>query len=115
VPGLRAAASSFKRGTPLALAAATSGFSDAAHMTRTFRRMFGSAPPPRGRDLVQQKAAGATPGQMVPRSALQNCHGSVSRRALDARVAATDPGRSPCHIDYSDTHSHTPCTRCAGS
>jgi AraC-like DNA-binding protein len=48
---LQRAAGEITRGTPLSLAAATSGFSDAAHMTRTFRRMFGMAPsmlhPPR--------------------------------------------------------------------
>jgi AraC-like DNA-binding protein len=48
---LQRAAGEITRGTPLSQAAAASGFSDAAHMTRTFRRMLGMAPsmlqPPR--------------------------------------------------------------------
>jgi AraC-like DNA-binding protein len=38
------AASAIVGGEPLARAAAAAGFSDAAHMSRTFRRMFGVAP-----------------------------------------------------------------------
>jgi AraC-like DNA-binding protein len=38
------AASAIVQGVPLAQAAATAGFADAAHMTRTFKRMFGVAP-----------------------------------------------------------------------
>jgi len=48
---LQHAAGEITRGTPLASAAVSSGFSDAAHMSRTFRRMLGMAPsmlqPPR--------------------------------------------------------------------
>lgn len=48
---LQRAAGEITRGTPLSSAAASSGFSDAAHMSRTFRRMLGMAPsmlqPPR--------------------------------------------------------------------
>jgi len=48
---LQRAAGEITRGTPLSSAAAASGFSDAAHMSRTFRRMLGMAPsmlqPPR--------------------------------------------------------------------
>ena len=38
------AAGAIVRGEPLARAAAAAGFADAAHMSRTFRRMFGVAP-----------------------------------------------------------------------
>jgi len=41
---LQRAAGEITRGTPLSLAAASAGFSDAAHMSRTFRRMLGMAP-----------------------------------------------------------------------
>ena len=41
---LQRAAGAVVTGTPLAGAAQAAGFSDAAHMTRTFRRMFGVAP-----------------------------------------------------------------------
>jgi transcriptional regulator GlxA family with amidase domain len=41
---LQRAAASIVAGVPLATAAAAAGFSDAAHMSRTFRRMFGMAP-----------------------------------------------------------------------
>lgn len=41
---LQRAAAEITRGTPLSMAAAASGFSDAAHMSRTFRRMLGMAP-----------------------------------------------------------------------
>ena len=41
---LQRAAGEIARGTPLSSAAAVSGFSDAAHMSRTFRRMLGIAP-----------------------------------------------------------------------
>jgi transcriptional regulator GlxA family with amidase domain len=41
---LQRAAGEITRGTPLSSAAAASGFSDAAHMSRTFRRMLGIAP-----------------------------------------------------------------------
>jgi AraC-like DNA-binding protein len=41
---LQRAAGEITRGTPLSSAAVTSGFSDAAHMSRTFRRMLGMAP-----------------------------------------------------------------------
>jgi AraC-like DNA-binding protein len=41
---LQRAAGEITRGTPLSMAAASSGFSDAAHMSRTFRRMLGMAP-----------------------------------------------------------------------
>jgi AraC-like DNA-binding protein len=41
---LQRAAGEITRGTPLSSAAAASGFSDAAHMSRTFRRMLGMAP-----------------------------------------------------------------------
>jgi AraC-like DNA-binding protein len=48
---LQRAASAIVEGAPLALAAQSAGFSDAAHMSRTFRRMFGVTPsalrPPR--------------------------------------------------------------------
>jgi len=48
---LQRAAGEITRGTALSSAAAASGFSDAAHMSRTFRRMLGMAPsmlqPPR--------------------------------------------------------------------
>jgi AraC-like DNA-binding protein len=41
---LQRAAGAIVGGVPLAEAAHSSGFADAAHMTRTFRRMFGVAP-----------------------------------------------------------------------
>jgi AraC-like DNA-binding protein len=41
---LQRAAGAVVAGAPLAEAAHAAGFSDAAHMTRTFRRMFGVAP-----------------------------------------------------------------------
>jgi AraC-like DNA-binding protein len=41
---LQRAAGEITRGTPLSSAAVASGFSDAAHMSRTFRRMLGVAP-----------------------------------------------------------------------
>jgi transcriptional regulator GlxA family with amidase domain len=41
---LQRAAGAIVTGAPLAEAAHAAGFSDAAHMTRTFRRMFGVAP-----------------------------------------------------------------------
>lgn len=41
---LQRAAGEIVRGTPLSSAAAAAGFSDAAHMSRTFRRMLGMAP-----------------------------------------------------------------------
>ncbi len=49
---LQRAAGEITRGTPLSLAAASSGFSDAAHMSRTFRRMLGMAP-----SMLQPRAA----------------------------------------------------------
>lgn len=52
---LQRAAAEISRGTPLSSAAAASGFSDAAHMSRTFRRMLGMAPsmlqPPRSQPV----------------------------------------------------------------
>jgi AraC-like DNA-binding protein len=41
---LQRAAGEIVRGAPLSSAAAAAGFSDAAHMSRTFRRMLGMAP-----------------------------------------------------------------------
>jgi AraC-like DNA-binding protein len=41
---LQRAASAIAQGAPLARAAAEAGFTDAAHMTRTFRRMLGTTP-----------------------------------------------------------------------
>ena len=41
---LQRAAAAIVAGSPLAEAAAAAGFADAAHMTRTFRRMFGMTP-----------------------------------------------------------------------
>lgn len=41
---LQRAAAAIVSGAPLASAAASAGFSDAAHMTRSFRRMFGVTP-----------------------------------------------------------------------
>jgi AraC-like DNA-binding protein len=41
---LQRAAAAIAGGSPLSDAAVTAGFSDAAHMTRTFRRMLGMAP-----------------------------------------------------------------------
>jgi AraC-like DNA-binding protein len=41
---LQRAAAAIASGAPLASAAQAAGFADAAHMTRTFRRMFGVAP-----------------------------------------------------------------------
>ncbi len=53
-------------GAPLGDAAHAAGFADAAHMTRTFRRMFGATPSrmrPRGRQPVGSSAAS---GGLVP-------------------------------------------------
>jgi AraC-like DNA-binding protein len=41
---LQRAAAAIAGGAPLAEAAVASGFADAAHMSRTFRRMFGMPP-----------------------------------------------------------------------
>ena len=41
---LQRAAAAIVAGTPLATAALDAGFADAAHMSRTFRRMLGMAP-----------------------------------------------------------------------
>jgi AraC-like DNA-binding protein len=41
---LQRAAAAIATGAPLAEAANSSGFADAAHMSRTFRRMFGVPP-----------------------------------------------------------------------
>lgn len=41
---LQRAATAIVTGTPLSLAAAEAGFSDAAHMSRTFKQMFGMTP-----------------------------------------------------------------------
>lgn len=52
---LQRAAGEIVRGVPLSSAAAAAGFSDAAHMSRTFRRMLGMAPsmlqPPRSQPV----------------------------------------------------------------
>jgi len=52
---LQRAAAEISRGTPLSAAAASAGFSDAAHMSRTFRRMLGMPPstlqPPRSQPV----------------------------------------------------------------
>lgn len=52
---LQRAAGDIVRGEALSSAAASAGFSDAAHMSRTFRRMFGMAPsmlqPPRSQPV----------------------------------------------------------------
>jgi AraC-like DNA-binding protein len=48
-------------GAPLARAAAQAGFSDAAHMARTFRRMFGMAPSAM-REAAARAAGGAANG-----------------------------------------------------
>lgn len=59
---LQRAAGEITRGTPLSIAAASSGFSDAAHMSRTFRRMLGMAPsmlqPPRAQPPRAQPPRG---------------------------------------------------------
>ncbi len=41
---LQRAAAAITTGTPLSQAAHAAGFADAAHMSRTFRRMFGISP-----------------------------------------------------------------------
>jgi len=69
---LQRAAAEIVRGTPLSSAAASAGFADAAHMSRTFRRMLGMAPsmlqPPPGAPARGEPARAPRPRSQPVRS-----------------------------------------------